>query len=50
MVIDMRINLAMGNQDGLEKALEQASTPGSPTFREWLSKEQVRSDGAFPIG
>lgn len=39
--LNMRINLAMGNQAGLESALEEASTPTSPTFREWLTKEQV---------
>ena len=40
-MLDMRINLAMGDQDGLEAALMSASTPGSANFREWLSKEQV---------
>ena len=40
-VLNMRINLAMGDQAGLEQALERASNPESPTFREWLSKEQV---------
>jgi tripeptidyl-peptidase-1 len=33
----------MGDQAGLLAALEQASTPSSPTFREWLTKEQVES-------
>ena len=42
-VLNMRINLAMGDQAGLEQALERASNPESPTFREWLSKEQVCS-------
>ncbi|KIK63626.1 hypothetical protein GYMLUDRAFT_40692 [Collybiopsis luxurians FD-317 M1] len=45
-MLDMRINLAMGNQAGLEAALEQASSPNSPTFRAWLSKEQVESFAA----
>ncbi|KAJ3761130.1 subtilisin-like protein [Lentinula raphanica] len=40
-MIDMRINLSMGNRSGLEAALEKASSPTSPTFREWLTKEQV---------
>ncbi|KAE9406774.1 family S53 protease [Gymnopus androsaceus JB14] len=44
--LSMRINLAMGNQAGLESALEEASSPTSPTFREWLSKEQVESFAA----
>ncbi|KAJ4484567.1 family S53 protease [Lentinula lateritia] len=45
-MLNMRINLAMGNQVGLEAALEQASSPTSPTFREWLTKEQVESFAA----
>lgn len=40
-VLNMRINLVMGDQAGLESALEAASNPTSPTFREWLSKDQV---------
>lgn len=40
-VLSMRINLVMGDQAGLESALEAASNPTSPTFREWLSKDQV---------
>jgi hypothetical protein len=39
--INMRINLAMNDRDGLQQALMAAATPGSPTFRQWLSKEQV---------
>ncbi|KIP05123.1 hypothetical protein PHLGIDRAFT_25225 [Phlebiopsis gigantea 11061_1 CR5-6] len=42
-VLNMRINLAMRDQPGLEAALASASTPGSPSFREWLSKEQVEA-------
>ncbi|KAJ4488455.1 subtilisin-like protein [Lentinula aciculospora] len=45
-VINMRINLAMGNQAGLEAALEKASSPTSPNFREWLTKEQVETFAA----
>ncbi|KAF5391735.1 hypothetical protein D9757_001780 [Collybiopsis confluens] len=45
-MLNMRIALTMGNQAGLEAALEQASSPTSPTFREWLTKEQVESFAA----
>ncbi|KAJ3741833.1 subtilisin-like protein [Lentinula detonsa] len=45
-MINMRINLAMRNQSGLEAALEKASSPTSPNFREWLTKEQVESFAA----
>jgi tripeptidyl-peptidase I len=45
-MLSMRINLAMGNQTGLETALDRASSPTSPTFREWLTKEQVESFAA----
>ncbi|KAJ3728738.1 Pro-kumamolisin, activation domain-containing protein [Lentinula raphanica] len=45
-MIDMRINLSMGNRSGLEAALEKASSPTSPTFREWLTKEQVENFAA----
>ena len=40
-VLSMRINLAMGDRDGLEEALMQAATPGSAMFRQWLSKEEA---------
>lgn len=40
--LNMRINLAMSDQAGLQAALDQASSPTSATFREWLTKEQVR--------
>ncbi|KZP17031.1 family S53 protease [Athelia psychrophila] len=42
-VISMRINLAQGNLAGLESALRAASSPSSPTFRQWLSTEQVNA-------
>ncbi|KAJ3728737.1 subtilisin-like protein [Lentinula raphanica] len=45
-ILNLRINLAMGNQAGLEAALQEASSPSSPTFREWLTKEQVESFAA----
>ncbi|KAJ4467466.1 subtilisin-like protein [Lentinula edodes] len=45
-ILNLRINLAMGNQAGLEAALQEASSPTSPTFREWLTKEQVESFAA----
>ncbi|KAH7869668.1 Pro-kumamolisin, activation domain-containing protein, partial [Lentinula edodes] len=45
-ILSLRINLAMGNQAGLEAALQEASSPTSPTFREWLTKEQVESFAA----
>ncbi|KIM88350.1 hypothetical protein PILCRDRAFT_814248 [Piloderma croceum F 1598] len=42
-ILDMRINLAQGNLAGLERALESASSPTSPKFRQWLSSDQVNS-------
>ena len=40
-VLRMRINLAMNDRDGLEAKLTEAATPGSASFRQWLSKEEV---------
>lgn len=44
-MISMRINLAQGNLAGLENALQAASAPSSPTFRQWLSTDQVSQAG-----
>lgn len=41
-VLSMRINLAMNDRDGLEAKLMEAATPGSASFRQWLSKDEVR--------
>ena len=41
-VLSLRINLAMNDRDGLEAKLMNAATPGSASFRQWLSKEEVR--------
>ena len=43
-ILSMRVNLAQRNLPGLESALEAASSPSSPTFRQWLSTEQVNQD------
>ncbi|KAF7986028.1 hypothetical protein HWV62_41378 [Athelia sp. TMB] len=42
-ILSMRINLAQRNLPGLESALEAVSSPSSPTFRQWLSTEQITS-------
>ncbi|KZV66821.1 family S53 protease [Peniophora sp. CONT] len=42
-VLNMRINLAMNDRDGLEAKLMEAATPGSASFRQWLSKDDVES-------
>ncbi|KZV66822.1 subtilisin-like protein [Peniophora sp. CONT] len=42
-VLSMRINLAMNDRDGLEAKLMEAATPGSASFRQWLSKDDVES-------
>lgn len=44
-VLQFRVNLAMGDRDGLERALNAAADPKSATFRQWLSKEQVWLSG-----
>ena len=41
-VLSMRINLAMNDRNGLEARLMEAATPGSASFRQWLSKDEVR--------
>jgi Pro-kumamolisin, activation domain len=41
--IDLEINLFGRDTPGLEKQLFAVSTPGSPSYRNHLSKEQVRS-------
>lgn len=42
-ILSMRINLAMNDRDGLEAKLMEAATPGSASFRQWLSKDEVRT-------
>jgi hypothetical protein len=40
---DLRIAMTSNNMDGLQKALYDVSTPGSPNYGKFLSKEQVSS-------
>lgn len=47
-VLSMRINLAQNNLAGLEKALEAASSPLSPSFRQWLTTEQASQTAYHP--
>lgn len=42
-VLSMRISLTMNDRDGLETKLMEAATPGSASFRQWLSKDEVRA-------
>lgn len=42
-VLTLRLNLVSSNLEGLASALDAASDPASPTFRQWLSKEDVES-------
>ncbi|EJD49914.1 subtilisin-like protein [Auricularia subglabra TFB-10046 SS5] len=42
-LLSLRIAVKNGDLDGLSTALLDAATPGQPTFRQWLSKEQVES-------
>ncbi len=41
--ITLSINLASNDLKGLESKLLEVSTPGSDSFRQWLSKEDVSS-------
>ncbi|KAF7376342.1 Subtilisin-like protein [Mycena sanguinolenta] len=42
-VLNLRINLAQNNLAGLESALMAAAVPSSPSYGQWLSKEDVES-------
>ncbi|KZV99716.1 hypothetical protein EXIGLDRAFT_745985 [Exidia glandulosa HHB12029] len=42
-VLQLRFALQNSDIQGLEAALMDAATPGSPNFRQWLSKEQVEA-------
>jgi tripeptidyl-peptidase-1 len=44
--IVLSFNIASRDRDGLEAKLLAASTPGSSTFRQWLSKSEVESHAA----
>ena len=46
--LTMRVNLKQGNLQGLEDKLAEVSTPGSSTFRQWLSNDDVRSSPFTP--
>ena len=49
-VLELRFALKSKDMSGLETAIMDAATPGSPNFRQWLSKEQVRvPNRAYPI-
>ena len=39
--LTMRVNLKQGNLQGLVDKLAEVSTPGSSTFRQWLSNDDV---------
>jgi tripeptidyl-peptidase-1 len=41
-MLTLRFALASNNIDGLKAKLMSLSTPGSPEFRQWLSKDEVR--------
>lgn len=41
-MLDLRVALVQNDMAGLEKALMDVSTPGSPLFGQHLTKEQVR--------
>lgn len=42
-ILDLKINLANGDLSGLTDALDEASTPGTDNFRQWLTADQVHS-------
>ncbi|KAF7294544.1 Subtilisin-like protein [Mycena indigotica] len=42
-VLNLRINLVQNDLAGLESAVLAAATPSSPTYGQWLSKEQVEA-------
>ena len=39
--IDLKFGLMSNNMAGLEKALQDISTPGNPKYRKFLSNEEV---------
>ncbi|KAJ7290164.1 family S53 protease [Mycena rebaudengoi] len=41
--LNLRINLVQNDLPGLESAIYAASTPGSPAYGKWLSKEEVEA-------
>lgn len=41
--LTLRFALAQSDPDGLIETLYSVSDPKSPTYRQWLSKEQVRA-------
>ncbi|KAJ7636605.1 family S53 protease-like protein [Roridomyces roridus] len=42
-MLTLRLGLAPNNAAGLDATLASISTPGSPEFRQWLSREEVKS-------
>ncbi|KAF7361002.1 Family S53 protease-like protein [Mycena sanguinolenta] len=42
-MLTLRVALTSNNVAGLEEKLRSISTPGSPEFRQWLSKDEVKS-------
>ncbi|KAJ7457852.1 family S53 protease [Mycena latifolia] len=40
-ILNLRINLVSSDRAGLEATLKEISAPSSPTYGNWLSKEQV---------
>lgn len=41
--ITLRVALTASNVGGLEEKIASLATPGSPDFRQWLSKDDVRA-------
>ncbi|CAK5270753.1 unnamed protein product [Mycena citricolor] len=41
--LNLKLNLAQNNLEGLEAQLLAAATPGSATYGQWLSKEEVNA-------
>ncbi|CAK5271630.1 unnamed protein product [Mycena citricolor] len=42
-ILQLKLNLAQNNLEGLEAELLAAATPGSATYGQWLSKDEVDS-------
>src|SRR4051794_1677426 len=45
-VMTLQVGLALENTENLEAKLKDLSTPGSPNYGKWLTKEEV--DALFP--
>jgi tripeptidyl-peptidase-1 len=47
--LNLRINLVQNDLAGLETALNAAAFPDSPSYRKWLSKEEVNYPSTVPF-